>query len=846
MAYNPNQPYEQWQQQQPLDPNQQQLQIIDPQSTTSVPASNPAAGGGGNYQQSQQSYSWTDGNIHGQHHQSQQSWSWQGQVQVQGQITSPIALQSPLPVFPPLLQDQSSHHILHQQMQQNAASHFQQVADMHRNLSTFAMGSMAPMMLQAQQQPQIAYQQVASPPPPMHVQSTAQQSFFPPQQQQAQIEYQSMVSPAQQVQYQNQPMPQSSYFPQQQAQITYTPMSPTPPVAQQIQYHEIVRQEGVPEPPPQQQHRIQELLPPAASTRAVQPQEYDQRRIYQQQPAAQLYAVSQFPQVQNTSPLVLQSPSEAPTQRMLQSPPNGQSSQTAPPVSSRPHDHRLMNLERQRKTDVENTNRAGAEIHKRLQDLEQSKTQAQQDHDAKDREVRRLQEQLVSVERQRRQDAERNSQQLANLVRSQATSPAVASTGAFDMAALQKVVRETQAHTLTAQDIERVIEEQVSKRLAGMATKQDIQDAGAQMQGALSKVPASLSQQEVQQAVNRELNNVMQDVENRVNQQRRVGRQGPPDPRTRQASQDRVQTEFIVEELSDDAVATRSHRARHHDSRMQNQLPSAEMNGRTAAAGPSTTKQRTLSSATTLAVRSNQSSVPSHVPAISQRSTAPMPVQAQITAPSAAAGPVPTGVVAENALVASKRPSPVLNVSPQPRALEVPPAAPGVSENSLARTERPIPRANMTLSEISPPQNTQRIEVPATHAQFSPVANVAPQGPRLRALEASPAAHGVSENALARVERSVPRATLSSRNVSPPQNRQMIEVPAPQRQVVARLTATRQTILQQPSRPQQIEPAPRQQRQLGAPPAQSNAFAGTGQELVLQGKEVARKTPNKR
>jgi hypothetical protein len=382
-----------------------------------------------------------------------------------------------------------------------------------------------------------------------------------------------------------------------------------------------------------------------------------------------------------------------------------------------------------------------------------------------------------------------------------------------------------------------------------MATKQDIQNAGAQMQGALSKVPAGLSQQEVQQAVNRELNNVMQDVANRVNQQRRVGGQGQPDSRSWQASQNRVQTEFVVEELPDNAVATCSHRARHNGSRAQNQLPPADMSRSAAAAGQPTTTQRALSSATALgALRSNQSSVPSQsqVLAISQRSAAPTPIQAQITAPSAAAGPVPTGVVAENALVASKRPSPVLNVSPQPRALEVPPAAPGVSENSLARTERPIPRANMTLSEISPPQNTQRIEVPATHAQFSPVANVAPQGPRLRALEASPAAHGVSENALARVERSVPRATLSSRNVSPPQTRQMIEVPAPQRQVVARLTATRQTILQQPNRPQQIEPAPRQQRQLGAPPAQSNAFAGTGQELVLQGKEVARKTPNKR
>ena len=107
------------------------------------------------------------------------------------------------------------------------------------------------------------------------------------------------------------------------------------------------------------------------------------------------------------------------------------------------------------------------------------------------------------------------------------------------MSALQKVVRETQAHQLTAQDIERVIEEQFSKRLAGMATKQDIQNAGAQMQGALSRVPAGLSQQEVQQAVNRELNNVMQDVANRVNQQRRVARQGQPNPRHSQAPQDR-------------------------------------------------------------------------------------------------------------------------------------------------------------------------------------------------------------------------------------------------------------------------------------------------------------------
>ena len=126
----------------------------------------PAGSGGGNYQQSQQSHSWTDGNTQGQHQQLQQSWSWQGQQQ----ITNPIALQPPQPLFSPLLQDNNSHHLLHQQMHQNATSHFQQVqshhhqqlADIHRNMSNFAMGSVAPMMLQnqPQPQPQIAYQQI--------------------------------------------------------------------------------------------------------------------------------------------------------------------------------------------------------------------------------------------------------------------------------------------------------------------------------------------------------------------------------------------------------------------------------------------------------------------------------------------------------------------------------------------------------------------------------------------------------------------------------------------------------------------------------------------------------------
>jgi hypothetical protein len=195
--------------------------------------------------------------------------------------------------------------------------------------------------------------------------------------------------------------------------------------------------------------------------------------------------------------------------------------------------------------------RAGAEINKRLRDLELNKTSVQSSHEAKDQEVRRLQEQLAAVEHQRRQDAERNSQQLAELVRSQATSSS-APTPAFDMSALEKVIRETQTQQLFAQDIERVIEEQVSKHLSGMATKADIQNAGAQMQNALSQVPAGLNEEQVQQAVNRELNSVMQDVANRVNQQRRITGERHQGPQTWQTPQHHVQTEFVIEELPDE------------------------------------------------------------------------------------------------------------------------------------------------------------------------------------------------------------------------------------------------------------------------------------------------------
>lgn len=255
------------------------------------------------------------------------------------------------------------------------------------------------------------------------------------------------------------------------------------------------------------------------------------------------------------------------------------------------HDNRFEALERQKDKDLQAMNREGAAIQKRFQDLEdirardvcereakdaeirrlqqemasrdrqhrkdkkddvrwrdleRSRVSAQKESEVKDREIRALTEQVAAIERLRQQDAARNSQQMAEIVRSQATTPAVA----FDMSALQNVIEETKAQQLSSRDIERVIEDQVTKRLAGMATKADIQDAGLKMQTALSAVPQGLSEVQVQNAVRRELNNVMEDVARRVRHQRGVENQR----QRQQVSQGRVQTEFVVEELPEDPM----------------------------------------------------------------------------------------------------------------------------------------------------------------------------------------------------------------------------------------------------------------------------------------------------
>jgi hypothetical protein len=253
MSYNANDPNHQWQA--PIDPNnQQQLQPFNQQAISSQ-----SFPGGGNYQQNQQSYTWTDGNTQGQHHTSQQSWSWQGQ------IATP-AIQSPPVISPPsMLMQANSHHQLHQQMHQSAMNHaqqalthHQQAMNMHQNVA-LAMSNLTRIMQQTPQT-QITYQSMSPQPQPGYQQSLLQHTS-----QQPQVAY----APALSMGSQSQSPPATA----QQQQAHYSPSSTSPMASQhQLQYPQAIYQQTYPLQSPQPQVAQQTSQPTPLGQQSSQPQ----------------------------------------------------------------------------------------------------------------------------------------------------------------------------------------------------------------------------------------------------------------------------------------------------------------------------------------------------------------------------------------------------------------------------------------------------------------------------------------------------------------------------------------------------------------------------------------------
>lgn len=699
---------------------------------------------------------------------------------------------------------------------QQALAHHRQVMDMQQNMAqnmASMMSNMTPTVVQqTPQQPQIAWQTVSP-----QLQIANQQGV----QQQQRITY-GTASPQPQV-GQQQPQITHQQGVQQQHQIAYQPASPQGQVVQH----------GLPQQPqiayrnasstvPQQQR------PASVSPMNLQPQSQYPQDIYQQ-PQQSHGSASQFPQTSTTNPgmsqpqsLIQQYPQQASN---VQSPQAQQLAQRPSQPSSQ--DDRFDALDEQRKRDLENMNRAGAQISQRLRDIEQFNSRAQSDQEAKDREVRRLQEQLAAVNRQRFEDSERNSQQLAELVRSQAASPPN-QTPAFDMSALQKVIRETQARQLSAADIERVIEEQVSKRLSGMATKADIQNAGAQMQSALSQVPAGLNEQQVQQAVNRELNNVMQSVADRVNQQRRLAGQMPQDIPPAQRPQSHVHTELVIEELPDDDDDVEVHRAAGHDSTSHVTLPVTQLQG----------------------------TVPYLPPGVSTASAAPIvPGQRSLSTQNPGAGSQQRALEASSAqqnvpqrsLTLMERPgtqSQTVSSRPQSAALEAPPAPSNVLGSAQALVNRPVvtPTADSTYRPNAPHPSLapRQIQVATPQRQLEaaplPVQQLQVATPQLAFSQNQGAIQGATQPR--RIQAAMPQTQLEAAP-TPLQQHGLAARPAIQHA---------QGSAHMAGQPRHIEAAAsHHQRQLEAAPVSSQQFQIAGTPYVgPQYRGVAQDNPQQR
>lgn len=178
-----------------------------------------------------------------------------------------------------------------------------------------------------------------------------------------------------------------------------------------------------------------------------------------------------------------------------------------------------------------------------------------------DAELRSLREQNAKMASQRLADAERHSQQLAAALAKQASSshntlsaPPPAPQPAFDVSAMQKVIKETQAQQLSKADVEAVVRDSFAS-LGHLATKQDIEAAGGRLQGVLEGMPRGASEGSVSRAVDDGLQRAIEGRAERLQgalvaqQEARMleGRRDQAMPW--QQDSGRIGTDFVIEEI---------------------------------------------------------------------------------------------------------------------------------------------------------------------------------------------------------------------------------------------------------------------------------------------------------
>ncbi|OQO14071.1 hypothetical protein B0A48_00947 [Cryoendolithus antarcticus] len=210
---------------------------------------------------------------------------------------------------------------------------------------------------------------------------------------------------------------------------------------------------------------------------------------------------------------------------------------------------RFQAIEKTRDSDMREIKKQGTAMRTQMHEIEHQLKEAQKrQDDSSQRQIKDLQDRIAESARRQLEDARRHDAEMEELRRNQ-RSARQPQAPALDMDALRTVILETQAKQISAADVQRAVEEAVAQRLVGVARKEDLEAASSSMQKALSKVPQGASEEQVQNALGKELNKIVERVER--HQRREIEAAPPP----QQQPWARPQPEFTIEEIDDDEPA---------------------------------------------------------------------------------------------------------------------------------------------------------------------------------------------------------------------------------------------------------------------------------------------------
>ncbi|TKA62851.1 hypothetical protein B0A55_11667 [Friedmanniomyces simplex] len=227
------------------------------------------------------------------------------------------------------------------------------------------------------------------------------------------------------------------------------------------------------------------------------------------------------------------------------------------------------NREEREKKDLEVAklqSKLNAEREKKDRELATVQSRLEAEREKKEIELATMQSRL-DAERLEKLDQERKySQQLAAFADKAATPQP---TPMIDLSPLQTVLAELSAQRLQKSDIATLVEDTMVRQLRGVARAEDLASSTSKVQKALNKLPASATAADVQKAVERGIDDVMQKASGSQGRRQQAAIEAKPsyqpNPWDQQASQSRVTTEYTVEEIPDDqpfASASRAPKSR--------------------------------------------------------------------------------------------------------------------------------------------------------------------------------------------------------------------------------------------------------------------------------------------